>query len=214
MYEAQFLLEEGATPGQVDHALGEFGMAMGIFQVEDMAGLDVAWRVRRELRQFSAPGHRKPLVADKLCEMGRFGRKSGKGWYTYGEDGKPSSDPQVQELIGTLSREAAIPQHEFTDNQIVERTLYGLINEGARVLEEGFAARASDIDVIYVNGYGFPGWRGGPMFYADSVGLKRVVETITSFEHEFGTRWRVSPLLRQLAESGKNFRSFDQEHGT
>jgi len=214
MYEAQFLLEEGATPEQVDRALREFGMAMGIFQVEDMAGLDVAWRVRRQLRQFSAPGDRKPLVADKLCEMGRFGQKSGKGWYTYGEDGKPSSDPQVQELIGTLSREAAIPQHEFTDNQIVERTLYGLINEGARVLEEGFAARASDIDVIYVNGYGFPGWRGGPMFYADSVGLKRVVETITSFEHEFGTRWRVSPLLRQLAESGKNFRSFDQEHGT
>jgi 3-hydroxyacyl-CoA dehydrogenase len=163
------------------------------------------------MRQFSASGQRKPLVADKLCEMGRFGQKTGKGWYMYGKDGKPSPDPEALELVRTLSREAAIPQREFTDNEIVERSWYGLINEGARVLEEGFALRASDIDVIYVNGYGFPGWRGGPMFYADSVGLKRVVETITGFEHEFGARWKVSSLLRHLAEAGKTFRSFDEE---
>ena len=213
MYEAQFLLEEGATPEQVDRALRGFGMAMGIFEVEDMAGLDVAWRVRRELNQFSAPGQRKPLAADKLCEMGRFGQKTGKGWYTYGEDGKPSADPEVLELIRSLSQNANIPQRQFTDEEIIERTLYGLINEGARVLEEGFALRASDVDVIYVNGYGFPGWRGGPMFHADSVGLPRIVEAITSFEHEFGARWKVSPLLRQLAEAGKNFRSFDEERG-
>ena len=213
MYEAQFLVEEGATPEQVDHALRGFGMAMGIFEVEDMAGLDVAWRVRRELHQFAASGQRKPLAVDKLCEIGRFGQKTGKGWYKYGADGRPSTDPEVVDLIGSLSREAAIPQRQFNDEQIVERTFYGLINEGARVLEEGVALRASDIDVIYVNGYGFPAWRGGPMFYADSVGLKGIVETITAFEHEFGTRWKVSPLLRQLAEAGKNFRSFDEERG-
>jgi 3-hydroxyacyl-CoA dehydrogenase len=211
MYEAQFLLEEGATPEQVDRALHNFGMAMGIFEVEDMAGLDIAWRVRRALHQFSAPGERKPLVADALCKMGRFGQKNGKGWYVYGEDGKPSPDPEVQELIRSLSRKAALPQQQFTDDEIVERTLYGLINEGARVLEEGSALRASDIDVIYVNGYGFPAWRGGPMFHADSVGLGRIVERISSFEHEFGARWKVSPLLQRLAESGKTFRSFDEE---
>ena len=139
MHEAQFRLEEGATPEQVDQALQNFGMAMGIFAVEDMAGLDVAWRVRRELRQFSAPGQRKPLVADALCEMRRFGQESGKGWYTYGEDGKRSPDPEVVELIRSLSRGAGIPQRQFTENEIIERALYGLINEGARGLEEGFA---------------------------------------------------------------------------
>ena len=214
MYEAQFVLEEGATPEQVDQALQGFGMAMGIFEVEDMAGLDVAWRVRRELHQFSGAGQRKPLVADALCEMGRFGRKTGKGWYLHGADGKPSPDPEVLELIRNLSRKAAIPRRQFTDNEIIERTLYGLINEGARVLEEGFALRASDIDVVYVNGYGFPAWRGGPMFYADSVGLKHIVERISTFETEFGERWKVSPLLRKLADAGKTFRSFDQERGT
>ena len=211
MYEAQFLVEEGATPEQVDGALQNFGMAMGIFEVEDMAGLDVAWRVRRELCQFSASGQRRPLVSDALCEMRRFGQKTGKGWYTYGESGKPTPDPEVLDLIRTLSREAAIPQRQFTDDEIIERTLFGLINEGARVLEEGFALRASDIDVIYVNGYGFPGWRGGPMFYADSVGLKRIVERISRFERECRDRWKVSPLLRKLANAGKTFRSFDAE---
>jgi 3-hydroxyacyl-CoA dehydrogenase len=213
MYAAQFLLEEGATPEQVDHALQSFGMAMGIFAVEDMAGLDVAWRVRRELHQFSTPGQRKPLVADVLCEKGRFGQKSGKGWYTYGQDGKPTPDPEVLDLTRSLSRAAAIPQRQFSDDEIVERTLYGLINEGARVLEEGIVQRASDIDVIYLNGYGFPGWRGGPMFYADSVGLKRIVDRMSNFEHEFGARWEVSPLLRQLAETGRTFRSFDEDQG-
>jgi len=209
MYEAQFLLEEGATPEQVDGALQRFGMAMGIFEVEDMAGLDVAWRVRRELRQFSAPGQRKPLVADALCERGRFGQKSGKGWYTYGEEGKRNPDPEVVELIRSLA--TGIPQRQFTADEIAERTLYGLINEGARVLEEGHALRSSDIDVIYVNGYGFPAWRGGPMFYADSIGLNRIVERIGSFEKELGLRWKVSPLLRKLAEDGRTFRSFDEE---
>jgi 3-hydroxyacyl-CoA dehydrogenase len=211
MYEAQFLVEEGATPQQVDRALQGFGMAMGIFAVDDMAGLDVAWRVRRELRQFCKPGERKPLVADALCEMRRYGQKTGKGWYAYGDDGKPTEDPEVLELIRALSKKAGISQRQFTEAETIERSLYGLINEGARVLEEGFALRASDIDVIYVNGYGFPAWRGGPMFYADSIGLKHIVERISRFEHELGTRWIISPLLRELADAGKTFRSLDKE---
>ena len=174
MYEAQFLVEEGATPQQVDGALTGFGMAMGIFAVDDMAGLDVAWRVRQELNQFSEPGARKPLVADRLCEMGRFGQKTGKGWYAYGDDRKPAPDPDVLSLIEQLAVANGIPRRSFTNEEILERTIYALINEGARVLEEGYALRAADIDVIYTNGYGFPAWRGGPMFYADRVGLKKI----------------------------------------
>ncbi len=211
MYEAQFLVEEGATPQQVDRALTQFGMAMGIFEVDDMAGIDVAWRVRRELGHFSEPGARKPLVADKLCEMGRYGQKTGKGWYLYGEDRKAAPDPEVLRLIRESAREAGIAQREFTDEEIVERTLYGLINEGARILEEGSAQRAADIDVIYINGYGFPAWRGGPMFYADTVGLRRIFERICQFENELGQRWKPAPLLQRLAAEGKSFREYDAE---
>ena len=135
-----------------------------------MAGLDVAWRVRQELKQFSEPGERRPLVADKLNEMGRLGQKTGKGWFATTSSGSRSPDPEVVDLIRSTARDAGIPQRTFTDEEIVERSIYALINEGARVLEEGFAARASDIDVIYLNGYGFPAWRGGPMFYADRIG--------------------------------------------
>ncbi len=211
MYEAQFLVEEGATPQQVDRALTQFGMAMGIFEVDDMAGIDVAWRVRRELGHFSEPGARKPLVADKLCEMGRYGQKTGKGWYLYGEDRKPAPDPEVLRLIRESAREAGIAQREFSDEEIVERSLYGLINEGARILQEGGAQRAADIDVIYINGYGFPAWRGGPMFYADTVGLRRIYDRICQFERELGQRWKPAPLLQRLAAEGKSFREYDAE---
>jgi len=211
MYETQFLVEEGATPQQVDAALTRFGMAMGMFEVDDMAGIDIAWRVRRELRHFSDPGMRRPLVADKLCEMGRFGQKTGRGWYLYGEDRKPLPDPEVLSLIRASAREAGIAQREFTDEEIVERALYGLINEGARILEEGFAQRAADIDVIYINGYGFPAWRGGPMFYAGTLGLRRVCERICEFEKKHGERWKPAPLLRRLAAENKSFREYDAE---
>ena len=214
MYEAQFLVEEGATPQQVDQALSRFGMAMGIFEVDDMAGIDIAWRVRKELGHFSAPGVRKPLVADKLCEMGRYGQKTGRGWYLYGEDRKPAPDPEVLNLIRTSAREAGITQREFSDEEIVERSLYGLINEGARILEEGYAQRAADIDVIYIHGYGFPAWRGGPMFYADSVGIARIYDRIREFENELGERWKPAPLLQRLAAQNKSFRKYDAEHST
>ena len=138
MYEAQFLVEDGATPEQVDRALTDFGMAMGMFAVDDMAGLDVAWRVRQELNQFSKPGDRKPLVADTLCEMGRFGQKTGKGWYVYGDDRKPIPDPEVRRADRERGASAAgIRRRPFTNEEIIERTIYALINEGARVLEEG-----------------------------------------------------------------------------
>jgi 3-hydroxyacyl-CoA dehydrogenase len=209
MYEAQFLVEDGATPSQVDRALTSWGMAMGIFAVDDMAGLDVAWRVRQELGQFTEPGARKPLVADRLYEMGRFGQKTGSGWYRYGEDRKPTADPEVVALIEQLAAAAGIERRPFTDEEIVERTIYALINEGARVLDEGIALRASDIDAVYVNGYGFPAYRGGPMFYADRVGLPRILERVTAFHEQLGPRWEAAPLLRRLAAEGQTFRELD-----
>jgi 3-hydroxyacyl-CoA dehydrogenase len=211
MYEAQFLAEEGATPWQIDQALTDFGMAMGIFAVDDLAGLDVAWRVRQELGQFREPGVRKPLVADRLCEMGRFGQKTGRGWYRYENARTPLRDPEVEALIEQLATAAGIRRRSFGQEEIIERTIYALINEGARVLDEGFALRASDIDVIYVNGYGFPSWRGGPMFYADRVGLGRIYDRVVAFHREHGARWEPAPLLARLAREGKTFRQFDAE---
>ena len=209
MYEAQFLVEDGATPEQVDRVLTDFGMAMGIFAVDDMGGLDVAWRVRQELRQFSEPGARKPLVCEVLCEMGRLGQKTGKGWYVYGDDRKAASDPEVLALIEKTTAAAGITRRPIAAEEIRERTLYALINEGARVLEGGFALRAADIDVIYVNGYGFPGFRGGPMCYADLVGLPRIAERVSAFHRELGQRWEPAPLLLRLAAEGRTFRDYD-----
>ena len=209
MYEAQFVVEEGATPEQVDRALTNFGMAMGIFAVDDMAGIDVAWRVRKELGHFTGPG-RKPLVADKLVGLGRIGQKSGAGWYRYGENRKAAADDEIVELIRTTAAAARVPQRTFTDEEIVERCLYALVNEGARILEDGCAQRASDIDVIYTSGYGFPAWRGGPMLYADRVGLQVIYDRVRAFEQEHGGRWAPAPLLADLAVRGGTFRDRDR----
>ncbi len=214
MYEAQFLVEEGATPEQVDRALTEFGMAMGIFAVDDMAGIDVAWRVRQELVHSGEPGARTPLVADTLYELGRYGQKTGAGWYRYDESRKAIPDPLVIDLIRATAAEAGIPQRVFTDAEIVERCLYALINEGARVVEDGTAERASDLDIIYVNGYGFPAWRGGPMFYADRTGLASVHARIVELHREHGARWAPAPLLARLAGAGGTFRELDRSSAT
>jgi 3-hydroxyacyl-CoA dehydrogenase len=209
MYEAQLLVEDGATPEAVDRALTAFGMAMGIFAVDDMAGLDVGWRVRQELGPAAAPKGRTPLVADRLCEMGRFGQKTGRGWYRY--DGRtPAPDPEVHALIESLAAGAGIERRAIGDEEIVERTIYALVNEGARVLDEGLALRAADIDVIYVNGYGFPAWRGGPLFHADRVGLARVLDRVSAFHREHGERWAPAPLLERLVREGSTFREFDR----
>ena len=209
MYEAQFLVEDGATPEQVDRVLTEWGMAMGIFAVDDMGGLDVAWRVRQELHQFEQPGARRPVVADTLVEMGRLGQKTGKGWYRYGDDRTPIPDPEVLALIERAAAAAGIARRPIGDEEIFERALYSLINEGARVLDEGIALRAADIDVIYVTGYGFPAYRGGPMFCADRIGLANILDRVAGFHREFGERWRPAPLLERLASQGLTFRDFD-----
>jgi 3-hydroxyacyl-CoA dehydrogenase len=211
MYEAQFLVEEGATPEQVDRALTDWGMAMGIFAVDDMAGLDVAWRVRQELRQFEDAATRKPLVADQLYELGRFGQKTGKGWYRYAEDRKPLPDPEVLELIERMAAAAGIRRRPFAEAEIIERTIYALINDGARVLDDGFALRAADIDILYMIGYGFPAYRGGPMFYADRVGLRRIYDRVSEFHRQLGERWAPAPLLARLVQQGKGFVDFDAE---
>jgi 3-hydroxyacyl-CoA dehydrogenase len=211
MYEANYLVEEGATPEQVDNALTGFGMAMGMFAVDDMGGLDVAIRAQKALGHFSDPAERRPLVQPRLVEMGRLGQKTGRGWFMCGEDRKPKPDPEIVELIRREARAAGVRQRSFTDAEIVERLIFMLINEGAKALEDGVAIRASDIDTIYVNGYGFPAWRGGPMFYADRVGLAVIHERLKSFAAEFGARWRPAPLVARLAEQGGTFRDLDAQ---
>jgi 3-hydroxyacyl-CoA dehydrogenase len=212
MSEAQFLVEEGATPEQVDAALTDFGMAMGIFGVDDMAGIDVMWRVKQEFKHlFEQPGRRRPLVADKLYEMGRYGQKTGAGWYRYEDGRKATADPVVLELIRRTAVEAGIAQREISREEIVERCVYALINEGARVLEEGRAARAVDIDIVYLSGYGFPAWRGGPMFHAGLVGLERIHQRVCEFAKEHGERWTPAALLARLAGEKKTFADFDAE---
>jgi 3-hydroxyacyl-CoA dehydrogenase len=210
MYETQFLVEEGATPEQVDRALTDFGMAMGMFAVDDMAGLDVGRRARQALGHFTDASVRRPLVHDRLVDMGRLGQKAGRGWYRYDERRTPTPDPEVHALIRTAASAAGIAARAITDEEIVRRSILALVNEGARALEAGVAARASDIDVIYVNGYGFPAWRGGPLFYADRLGLATVLQQIAELHREHGERWRPAPLLAELAARGTTFRDRDR----
>jgi 3-hydroxyacyl-CoA dehydrogenase len=209
MREAQLLAEEGATPQQVDRALTDFGMAMGIFAVDDMGGIDLAYRVKQEYAHLRQPGERVPLVLDKLFALGRLGQKTGKGWYRYDETRAPIADPEVDALIEKTAHEAGIARRNVTSAEIVERSIYVMINEGARILEEGHANRAADIDVIYCTGYGFPGYRGGPMWYADTAGLARVYSRVREFHQQFGQVWEPAPLLRRLAEEGSTFAAWD-----
>ncbi len=204
--EAEFLLEEGATPAQVDGALQRFGLAMGRFAMSDLAGLDISWASRKRAAA-TRPAHlRYSKVADRLCELGRFGQKAGAGFYRYEAGSRtPLPDPVVQQVIEDCARESGIERRTISDEEIVERCIYALINEGARVLADGIAQRASDIDLIYVNGYGFPAWRGGPMFYADTIGLDRVHARICEFHRQHGEFWAPAPLLERLARAGKTF---------
>ena len=209
--EAQFLVEEGARPQDVDGALYNFGMAMGPLAVGDLAGLDVGWRIRKEHAHLRVAGERYPLVADRLCEMGRYGQKTGAGWYKYDENRKAIPDPEVDKLIEEVAAEQGIKRRTITEDEIIERTQYALINEGAKILEEGIALRAVDIDIIYLNGYGYPARRGGPMWYADTVGLKKVYDRICRFHEEHGKIWAPAPLLKKLAEEGRTFADFDKQ---
>jgi 3-hydroxyacyl-CoA dehydrogenase len=203
--EAQFLVEEGADIAAVDAALYDFGMAMGPLATADLAGLDIGWRIRKEHRHLQKPGIRQPIAEDRLCEMGRFGQKTGAGWYKYDESRRAIPDAGVTALVRQWSREAGIPQRQVSAQEIVDRCIYALVNEGAQILEQHFAERAGDIDIIYLNGYGFPAYRGGPMWYADTIGVPRVLSRIKEFHATHGELWQPAPLLQRLAEQGKTF---------
>jgi 3-hydroxyacyl-CoA dehydrogenase len=211
--QAQFLVEEGASVEAVDNALYEFGMAMGPLATGDLAGLDVGWRIRKEHRHLEKAGVRQPFAEDRLCELGRFGQKTGAGWYKYDENRRAFPDPEVAELVRKWTSEAGIAQRHIAANEIVDRCIYALVNEGARILEEGYALRAVDIDIIYLNGYGFPSYRGGPMWYADTLGLKKVYDRVSEFHQQYGEGWEPAPLLKRLAEHGKTFAEFNAEQG-
>ncbi|MBI1396712.1 MAG: 3-hydroxyacyl-CoA dehydrogenase [Betaproteobacteria bacterium] len=204
--EAGFLLEEGALPQQVDRVMEEFGFAMGPFRVSDLAGLDIGWAIRKRQAATRDPNERYSTIADRICEKGRFGQKTGAGYYRY-ETGsrKPIPDPEIETLIVEASKEAGIERREIGDQEILERCVYQLVNVGAELLEEGIAQRASDIDIVYLYGYGFPRYRGGPMFYADTVGLDKVLDAVRGYEARFGRFWKPAPLLERLGSEGGRF---------
>jgi len=197
--QVERLLTEGALPQQVDAALRNFGFRMGPCAMSDLAGLDISWRMRK------ATGQKAP-VADALCEAGRFGQKAGRGYYLYQDGRTPTPDPEVEQLLATVSQAQGITRRAISEEEIMQRLIYPMINEGARILAEGIAARSADIDVVWVHGYNFPRWRGGPMHYADQVGLKQIAEKLEAFSKATGDESLApAPLLRELAEKGGSF---------
>jgi 3-hydroxyacyl-CoA dehydrogenase len=206
--QAGFLLEEGCTPAQVDKAIEKFGFAMGPFRMGDLAGNDIGWAIRKR-RYVEKPHMRYSKTADLLCEMGRYGQKTGAGWYDY-VPGKRDAIPSdvVVKMIEEHRASLGITPRKISDDEIVHRLVYALVNEAARILEEGIASKASDIDMVYLTGYGFPLFRGGPMCYADQQGLFNVVQAMKRFaanpldDAEF---WKSAPLLARLVAEGKSF---------
>lgn len=204
--EAQFLVEEGASPEQVDRAMEEFGMAMGPLAVGDLSGLDVGWRVRKEHAHRIPADWRQPRIADRLCELGRYGQKTGKGWYRYETSSRDRRlDPEVDNVIAEVRVELAVQPRKIEDAEIQERLVLALILEGARILEEGYVYRAVDEDIIYVTGYGFPAHRGGPMFHADMLGAAHVLERVRELERQHGPWWKPPALLENLAVNNGRF---------
>ncbi len=200
--EVQAMMLEGATPADIDGALEAWGLAMGPNAMMDLAGIDVGYMIRRE-HTFSDERHRLYRATDLISEMGRHGQKTGAGYYTYGADRKRQPDPEIEALFTRVAKEQDVVQRKPPSEEIVERCLLRLINEGANVLDEGIAMRASDIDTIYLTGYGFPAWRGGPMWQAENViGLKQAAAKIEGYAERFGPRWRLAPLLERLVASG------------
>jgi 3-hydroxyacyl-CoA dehydrogenase len=202
--QCEFMLEEGALPQDIDAALEAFGFAMGPFAVQDLAGLDIAWARRKRLATFRAETERYVPLADRLCEQGRFGQKAGKGWYLY-EDGKRQVDPEIDAMIRAHAEATGRPQRVFTAEEIQRRVLTAMVNEGAKILGEGIAARPLDIDLVLVNGYGFPAWRGGPMHYADAAGLPAFLAMAEALAAHDGAAYAVAPLLAELANGGRLF---------
>ena len=206
--EAAFLVEEGAMPQDVDRVIHEFGFPMGPFAMSDLAGNDVGWRIRKGQAAARPSSQRYAgTIADRICERGRFGQKTGAGWYRYeAGDRRPLPDPEVEALILATSSELGITRRTIPDREILERCLYPLVNEGAKILEEGIALRAGDVDVVWVHGYGFPRHRGGPMFWADGVGLGVIADALRRLQAEHGECMAPAPLLERLAAGGKGFK--------
>ena len=204
--QAGFLLEEGCLPEQVDKAIEKFGFAMGPFRMGDLAGNDIGWAIRKR-RYVERPDMKYSKTADLLCEMGRYGQKTSAGWYDYKPgDRKPYPSQLVNDMIIKHSSDIKVKRRKISDQEIVERLVYSMVNEAARILEEGIAQRASDIDMVYLTGYGFPLHRGGPMFYADTVGLLNVVAAMKKYaKGRHGEFWKPAPLLAKLAKKGKTF---------
>ena len=202
-YQANMLLLEGALPNQVDNALESFGMSMGPFRMMDLVGLDLGWRARK-LAELDTPLANK--ISDALCELERFGQKNGKGFYNYSEGSRaPNPAPENQDIYESISNQNNIVRREISDQEIIDRCILALVNEGAQILAEGVAQRSGDMDIVYINGYGFPIWRGGPMFYANKLGLDKVIKKLNEFsamDHNF---WKPAPLLEKLAAEGQFF---------
>jgi len=204
--QANALILEGALPHEVDKVIYDFGFPMGPFAMGDLAGLDVSWRIRKRRQAEGKDNYPGYVVGDRLCEMGRFGQKTGQGWFRYEAGSRtPLSDPLVEATILKASAELGLKRRKIAAEEILERCMYPLINEGAKILDEGLALRSSDIDIIWINGYGFPAYRGGPMFYADRVGLAKILQVMRRLEEQHGEILRPAPLLERLAREGKGF---------
>lgn len=207
--QAWFLLEEGCQPRQIDRALETWGMAMGPCRVLDLAGQDVGWSVRKR-RAIEQPDRPYSRIPDLICERGRFGQKTGAGFYRYQDGRTPEDDPEVASLIEQASRDAGVARRAIADVEIVDRCIYSLVNEGAKIVGEGIAYRPVDVDIVYLDGYGFPAERGGPMYYADRQGLQSVLDRIREFETAGnGWAWKPAPLLTDLVAQGRDFASLN-----
>ena len=204
--QSNFLLEEGALPQQVDKAIYDFGFPMGPFAMGDLAGLDVGWLVRQARAATRPTNLRYSLIADRICEMGRFGQKTSAGWYNYEKGSRvPIPDPEIEKLIIAVSGELGYQRRAIDEAEIIQRCMYPLINEGAKILSEGIAQRPGDIDTVWIYGYGFPRQRGGPMYYADTVGLKEIYDVMSALYDQHGEWLKPAPLLAELAAAGKGF---------
>ena len=200
----------GASPYDVDRAMQEFGLAMGLFRVADLAGLDIGWASRKRRAPTRDPREQYAEFADKICELGRFGRKTGRGFYIHGEDRSETPDPEVLEIIAAERAAKGIETREISDEEIIDRYMAAMVNESARVVGEGIALRPLDVDMTLLNGYGFPRWRGGPLHYADTVGLEKILDDIKTFQKEDDFFWQPAPLLEQLVAEGKTFASLNK----